>query len=167
MLTHITMVLRSVPCRRWRELVRASFAVNFTPQFVREQPERFEALLAPFEAAQRGAADGNNGSAGAGEDADMGVTSVGLQLQLSAVDDFYRDGMEPSLVGIRCPTLVLSGAQDAIVPAANSALLHERIGGSELHLLPNSGHMFFEMEAEATAEVVARFLAQEAEARGR
>jgi poly(3-hydroxyoctanoate) depolymerase len=45
----------------------------------------------------------------------------------------------PFLGAIRAPTLVVCGARDRVVPAANSALLARRIPGAELVVLP-AGH---------------------------
>jgi len=45
----------------------------------------------------------------------------------------------PFLGSIRCPTLVVSGARDRVVPLANSRLLARRIPGAQLVVLP-SGH---------------------------
>ncbi|MGO9450294.1 MAG: alpha/beta fold hydrolase [Candidatus Binataceae bacterium] len=43
---------------------------------------------------------------------------------------------------IKAPTLVITGAEDVLIPAANSKLLAERIPGAKLHLIPNAGHGF-------------------------
>jgi pimeloyl-ACP methyl ester carboxylesterase len=44
---------------------------------------------------------------------------------------------------ITVPTLVITGADDIIVPPANSLLLATRIHGAGLEILPNIGHGFF------------------------
>ncbi len=46
------------------------------------------------------------------------------------------------LPGIKAPTLVITGAEDVLIPARNSELLAERIPGAKLHLIPNAGHGF-------------------------
>ncbi|MGO9607868.1 MAG: alpha/beta fold hydrolase [Candidatus Binataceae bacterium] len=43
---------------------------------------------------------------------------------------------------IKAPTLVITGSEDLLIPAANSKLLAERIPGAKLHLIPNAGHGF-------------------------
>jgi pimeloyl-ACP methyl ester carboxylesterase len=43
---------------------------------------------------------------------------------------------------IKAPTLVISGAQDVLIPSRNSELLAQRISGAKLHLIPNAGHAF-------------------------
>ena len=60
---------------------------------------------------------------------------------------------------IRQPTLVLTGDDDPIVPAANSRVLARLIGGAELVVLPGGGHLvLFDSPAEAARPVTA-FLA--------
>jgi pimeloyl-ACP methyl ester carboxylesterase len=44
---------------------------------------------------------------------------------------------------ISTPTLVITGADDVIVPPANSLLLTTRIHGASLEILTNTGHGFF------------------------
>jgi pimeloyl-ACP methyl ester carboxylesterase len=53
------------------------------------------------------------------------------------------------LPAIGTPTLVITGAQDVLIPARNSEILAERIPGAKLHIIPNVGHAFF---AEARDE---------------
>ncbi|HKN01103.1 MAG TPA: alpha/beta fold hydrolase [Candidatus Binataceae bacterium] len=43
---------------------------------------------------------------------------------------------------IKAPTLVITGAKDVLIPAANSELLAGRIPGAKLHMIPNAGHGF-------------------------
>ena len=44
---------------------------------------------------------------------------------------------------ITTPTLVITGADDVIVPPANSLLLATKIHGAYLEILANTGHGFF------------------------
>jgi pimeloyl-ACP methyl ester carboxylesterase len=53
---------------------------------------------------------------------------------------------------ITVPTLVVTGADDIIVPPANSILLAARIRGASLAIMKNTGHGFF---WEASREVIA------------
>jgi pimeloyl-ACP methyl ester carboxylesterase len=43
---------------------------------------------------------------------------------------------------IKSPTLVITGAQDCLIPARNSGILAERIPGARLHLIKQAGHAF-------------------------
>jgi proline-specific peptidase len=60
----------------------------------------------------------------------------------------FNDGlgewdMRPDLARIATPTLVITGADDVIMPPANSILLATRIHGAYLEMLKNTGHGFF------------------------
>ncbi len=46
-----------------------------------------------------------------------------------------------SLSSVRVPTLILVGEDDTITPPAVARALHERIPGSELHVIPHAGHL--------------------------
>jgi len=62
---------------------------------------------------------------------------------------------------IRCPTLLLHGAEDATVPSSHARFIHERIveagGRSQWELLPGAGHMLIEYQARELAEHIRRF----------
>jgi 3-oxoadipate enol-lactonase len=59
---------------------------------------------------------------------------------------------------IRCPTLIISGADDKIVPAENSSILAERIPNAELVVLPRAGHGYLMECAEESNAIVLDFL---------
>jgi pimeloyl-ACP methyl ester carboxylesterase len=68
---------------------------------------------------------------------------------------------DPKLAGrlhrVQCPTLLLWGEQDRLVPPAYGKEYQKHIKGAELKLLPNCGHLpMFECEKEFV-ETVARF----------
>ena len=56
---------------------------------------------------------------------------------------------------ITLPTLVITGAQDVLMPARNSEILAERIPGAKLRIIPNAGHAFFN---EAREEFLKEFV---------
>jgi poly(3-hydroxyalkanoate) depolymerase len=64
----------------------------------------------------------------------------------------------PFLRLLRQPTLILSGADDPIIPLINAHLLHRLIPNSLLHVYPG-GHLGLVTEAAQLAPVVQRFLA--------
>jgi pimeloyl-ACP methyl ester carboxylesterase len=69
----------------------------------------------------------------------------------------YNPKLAKRLHRVRCPTLLLWGAQDKLVPPAYGEAYHRLIQGSQLKLLPQCGHLpMFEREAEFV-ETVARF----------
>jgi 3-oxoadipate enol-lactonase len=45
------------------------------------------------------------------------------------------------LAGIRCPTLVITGQQDALIPLSETQSYSERISGAQLAVIPNAGHL--------------------------
>jgi pimeloyl-ACP methyl ester carboxylesterase len=56
---------------------------------------------------------------------------------------------------ITSPTLVIHGAEDRYVPAANAAALAESIPGARLRVLDRAGHLvFIERSAEVNRDVV-------------
>ena len=52
-----------------------------------------------------------------------------------------RPDSTPLLPAITCPTLVITGAEDAIIPVADAESMHAAIPGSELIVLPRVGHL--------------------------
>jgi len=59
---------------------------------------------------------------------------------------------------IRCPTLVITGDDDKVVPAENSRVLAERIPGAELAVLPGGGHGYLVEKAAESNDIVLDFL---------
>lgn len=45
------------------------------------------------------------------------------------------------LPSIACPTVIVAGAEDAVIPAAEAELMHRAIPGSRLVTLPAAGHL--------------------------
>lgn len=64
----------------------------------------------------------------------------------------------PWLHHLRCPALVLSGADDPIVRPINARLLALLLRNVELRILPGAGHLFMLFNADETARVVRRFM---------
>ena len=44
---------------------------------------------------------------------------------------------------IKTPTLVITGAEDVLIPAKNSEIIAAHIPGAKLHLIPDAGHQFW------------------------
>ena|SRR5208337_427756 len=59
---------------------------------------------------------------------------------------------------LTAPTLLIHGDRDEILPHRNSEILHERIRGSELHLIAGVGHMIVWEAPEEVAETVIDFM---------
>jgi pimeloyl-ACP methyl ester carboxylesterase len=63
-----------------------------------------------------------------------------------------RPDSTPSLANIRVPTLVITGADDTVIPPAESDLLAKNIAGAQLKVIPNAGHLVaFEKPQEFNA----------------
>jgi pimeloyl-ACP methyl ester carboxylesterase len=59
---------------------------------------------------------------------------------------------------IACPTLVLCGADDGMVPPENSRQLAAKIPGARLHLIPQCGHLPMLEQPEAVGDAVFEFI---------
>ena len=59
---------------------------------------------------------------------------------------------------ITTPTLVVTGAKDVLIPAKNSEIIAQRIAGAELHIIPDSGHAFFNETPREFLDVFEPFL---------
>jgi 3-oxoadipate enol-lactonase len=46
------------------------------------------------------------------------------------------------LPNIKAPTLVITGAEDVLIPAKNSEIIAAQIPGAKLHLIKDAGHAF-------------------------
>lgn len=60
--------------------------------------------------------------------------------------------------GIRAPTLILHGTEDAVVDSRNTALLERRIPDSRVELFPGAGHLFFWEQPDRFVAAVEEFL---------
>jgi len=69
--------------------------------------------------------------------------------------------VQDKLKNIDCPTLIIHGQEDFIVAAAPE-LAHDLIAGSELVVIPESGHYPFIEQPEIFSETVRRFVARTA-----
>lgn len=52
-----------------------------------------------------------------------------------------RPDSRPMLSQIRCPTLILAGEEDPMIPISAAEEMHRAIGGSRLVTIPRSGHL--------------------------
>lgn len=57
------------------------------------------------------------------------------------------------------PTLILTGDDDQVIPAASSDVLHERIPDSVLYVVAGAGHLFFLERLDETVRALETFLA--------
>jgi len=60
---------------------------------------------------------------------------------------------------INLPTLILCGDDDQLTPVKYSQLLHSRIKGSKMEVLPDAGHMVMMESSQAFNEKIREFIA--------
>jgi pimeloyl-ACP methyl ester carboxylesterase len=80
-----------------------------------------------------------------------------LYADLAACND-YRDGLQAA-AKVRCPALVIAGAEDRMTPARQAAKLAEAIPQAELVVLPGCGHMMMVEQPDATLDALSRSFA--------
>lgn len=59
---------------------------------------------------------------------------------------------------LRCPTLIMGGDDDPIMPLINMRLLHWLIPKSYMHIVRGGGHLFIVMRANESAAVIRGFI---------
>jgi pimeloyl-ACP methyl ester carboxylesterase len=89
---------------------------------------------------------------------DMGddVGAEGFVRQQTAI--INRPDSRPTLAWIKCPTLVLSGDEDNIIPNSLSKEIAEGIHGAKLTIIPHCGHTSQAERPQATADALVEWL---------
>ncbi len=77
----------------------------------------------------------------------------GTQLALAA-----RTDSTPMLSTINVPALILVGEHDILTPPSASQSMHEKIAGSEMHIIPGAAHLSNLENTELFNKVVGTFL---------
>ena len=84
------------------------------------------------------------------------IDSVAFAHRMKAIAEFDAYDRLPQ---IDCPTLVITGADDALVAPENSAIITDRIKGANMVILEPAGHCFWLEQPEQSAVEIAKFLA--------
>lgn len=79
-----------------------------------------------------------------------------LKFQNTAATRFTEGNMDYSR--FRCPSLILSGANDRFVAVENARILSRKIKGSGLAIFPETDHLFFLEKPEPVAAEIRDFL---------
>ncbi len=79
-----------------------------------------------------------------------------VMLQFMAVTGFMERTL--NLESIQCPTLILSGDSDLLVPLVNAELLQKKIRGSRLAVIEATDHLFFLEKRDDVAAILKSFL---------
>ncbi len=64
------------------------------------------------------------------------------------------------LSSIKCPTLIIAGEEDTLIPFSEAETMHTQIAGSQLHLLPKAGHLVNLEQPAAFQKFFEKFLIQ-------
>ncbi|MBI3304225.1 MAG: alpha/beta fold hydrolase, partial [Deltaproteobacteria bacterium] len=70
----------------------------------------------------------------------------------------YAHDAYDRLSQIACPTLVITGKDDALISWENSRILAERVPGAQLVLLEPAGHVFWMEQPEQSRAAILTFL---------
>lgn len=70
-----------------------------------------------------------------------------------------RPDNRPFLGGIKCPTVIVVGAQDALTPVKVSEEMHAALPGSVLEVIPHCGHLSTMESPDAVNRILDRWLA--------
>ena len=69
-----------------------------------------------------------------------------------------RADSRPLLSSIACPTLIVAGDEDQVIPSEESRLMAEAIQGAELKIIPQAGHLTNLEQPEAFQAAVESWL---------
>jgi len=64
------------------------------------------------------------------------------------------------LSSIHCPTLIIAGDEDTLIPFSEAEDLHAKIAGSQYHLIAKAGHLANLEQPEAFDKILEKFMAQ-------
>jgi pimeloyl-ACP methyl ester carboxylesterase len=62
------------------------------------------------------------------------------------------------LAQVHCPTLVIHGADDQLIPVTEAEMMHQQIGNSSLVVIPQAGHLVNMEQPGAFNQAVRRFI---------
>jgi pimeloyl-ACP methyl ester carboxylesterase len=69
-----------------------------------------------------------------------------------------RTDSRPTMATIKCPTLVLAGDQDMLIPNTMSKEMAEGIAGAKLVIIPDCGHCPQPERPQATTDALVEWL---------
>jgi len=119
------------------ESVRLRLPTILAERFIREEPERLEEFVR--------------------SSVQHWPTPEGAAGQMGALSVF---NVKKRLGEIRCPVLVITGAEDRMMPPENSRLLVEEIAGAELYMVEEAGHFFFFEKPDEVNRVLIDFFSK-------
>ena len=117
------------------ERMRANLLLAFTPEYVRTQVAEVDHIVHL-----------------------RATNEVPEHIYMSQLQAAMSFNTESRLAEIKCPTLVLSGDADIIVPVQNSRNLVEKIVGARLRIVEGGSHTFFIEQARKFNHIITEFL---------
>ena len=114
------------------EAAEASIAFNYAPTTPRERIAEDWAVRLP-----------------------LACTGAGYRAQVEGTSQW--SGLE-RLPSLDVPTLLVHGAQDRLVPVANTHRIAQALPGAEVVVLPDANHLFMTDQPERTIEVLREWL---------
>lgn len=116
----VTEIFKSLPGKPREQVVRECAAFNYSPHTIKHNPQLIESLVPLFvDNRQR------------------------LKTYLNQLGAVYGFDAYDRLPQIDAPTLVLTGADDALIPPGNAKIIAERIPNARLIEFTEAGHLFF------------------------
>ena len=119
------------------ESVQMRLPTIVSERFIREEPERLEEFVR--------------------SSVQHWPTPEGAAGQMGALSVF---NVKKRLGEIRCPVLVITGAEDRMMPAENSRLLAEGIEGAVQYTVEEAGHQFFFEKPDEVNRVLIDFFSK-------
>jgi valacyclovir hydrolase len=83
---------------------------------------------------------------------------------ITGLEELYSSGgniYQSRLYLVQCPTLILHGEKDPLVPSLHPAAIHRGIAGSQLHTFPEGKHNIHIKYSEEFNQIAFSFLAQD------
>lgn len=134
----VTDIFKSLPGKPREQVVRECIPINYSPHTQRHNPQLIESLIPLF--------------------VDNRQRLHGYLRQINAV---YAFDAYDRLPQITAPTLIVTGADDVLIPPENSKLLAERIPRAQLIEFPQAGHLFFIEKAGEVNRAVQEFFSND------
>ena len=117
------------------DIARMSLYLLFPPRYIEENPDKMDDFVRRFL-----------------------IAPTPPQCFLWQITGVSMWSCHPRLAGLRHPTLIMTGSEDALIPAGNSRILAEAIPDSELVEFEGAGHGFQAMVPGEMAEKIIAFL---------
>jgi pimeloyl-ACP methyl ester carboxylesterase len=86
------------------------------------------------------------------------VGQAAFYRQIAQMDERYTHEVEARYAQVRCPTLILWGAEDQWIPIGSGRRLAQLIPGAHLQEIPGAGHLVPEDAPEAIVAALMKFL---------